>query len=339
MANLHVIIGEDDFLVNEAVKKLLDGVEGVEIIDSNLSHKEELELRDIALAEESFSTPPFLEPSKATWWKNVGFLPHAGGNSSSEEVKRQLERFAVKLVSSPLPANQMFILSAPKLLSTSIFAKTLKKGAEFKLFSVGKPWERAKTAIAAAEAFAKDEGFSFARGAAERFVSIVGLNTRTLSNEVKKLRAYLGASSTVAEVSDIVAITSSDGSSEPEIWSITDAIGERNSQKLWEALSKFEGESGFAVMVTTVVEKFFRTLLELKDAHAKGRDGEASASMSPFAAKKNLAFAANWTLMELRIARARLISLRERSVSSASGIDALVVTELLRICASKKGAV
>ena len=338
MANLHIIISEDDFLVGETARKLLAGVEGLEVIDSNLSTNAEQQLRDIAAADESYSTPPFLEPTKATWWKNVNFLPQRGANCCSEEVKASLERFARKIASAALPDNQVFILSGAKLLNTSTFAKTLKNVAAIKEFSEVKPWERARAAAATAESFAKDEGFSFARGAADRFVSIVGFDTRTLMSEVKKLRDYIGKDGATAEISDVDAIASRDLSAEPEIWSITDALGERSVSKLWDALVKFEDDSGFPIVVTSVAEKFFRTQIELNDACAGGRREEAVAGMSPYAAKKNLAFAANWTLPELRAARARLIALRERAVSSSSGVGVLVTTELLRICAPRKGS-
>ncbi|MBR5457403.1 MAG: hypothetical protein IKV56_01435, partial [Kiritimatiellae bacterium] len=103
------------------------------------------------------------------------------------------------------------------------------------------------------------------------------------------------------------------------------------------ALGRFERENSFAVLVTTVVEKFFRTLLELKDAAASGRRDEATQGLSPFAVKKNTAFLANWTLLELRIARARFMALRERVVSSAGSADILVMTELMRTVRRPKG--
>ena len=84
MANLHVIIGEDDFLVGETAKKLIgDGV-GLEVIDSMNSSNADLQLKDIREADASFSTPPFLDPKKVTWWKNVHFLPGGGKKGASE---------------------------------------------------------------------------------------------------------------------------------------------------------------------------------------------------------------------------------------------------------------
>ena len=146
MANLHVIIGEDDYLVTETAKRIIGDERWLEVVDSLNSTNEDLQLADLREADASFSTPPFLEPCKVTWWKNVHFLPQSGGRAASSAVKAGLEKFAGKLAASPLPENQHFILSGPKLLMTSIFAKTLKSAAEIVSFSSAKPWEAARAA-------------------------------------------------------------------------------------------------------------------------------------------------------------------------------------------------
>ena len=138
MSGLHLITGEDDFRVSETAKKLVAG-QPLEVIDSMFSTNAELQLRDIARARESFATPPFLEPSKATWWKNVAFLPRGGGRRAgageaearlAADVKAALEDLAEFVASSPLPENQTFVVTAPGLLATSVFAKTMKRVAQ-----------------------------------------------------------------------------------------------------------------------------------------------------------------------------------------------------------------
>ena len=142
-----MIIGEDDYLVQETAKKLIgEAGPALEVIDSNAAANAELQLRDIVAADASFSTPPFLDPVKVTWWRNVGFLPCGGRGGPSEAVKTALEKFARKLAANPLPENQRFILSGPRLLQTSVFAKTLKGAAEMAVFAAGRPWEQARAA-------------------------------------------------------------------------------------------------------------------------------------------------------------------------------------------------
>ena len=240
MANVHVIIGEDDFLVGETAKKVIgDGV-GLEVIDSMNSSNADLQLKDIREADASFSTPPFLDPKKVTWWKNVHFLPGGGKKGASEEVKEALEKFAKKLSESPLQENQHFILSGPHLLKTSVFAKTLATAAEMVVFAAEKPWEAAKNAAVRVIDLAKEMGLSFAPGVAEKFVSVVGTDTRSLMSELGKMRDYLGNEKPTIDAAAVAEITSQGFGVEPVVWDVTDAIGKRDLNAALEAMHKFE---------------------------------------------------------------------------------------------------
>ena len=323
MANLHVIIGEDDYLVGETAKKIVgDGV-GLEVVDSMNATNAELQMRDLKEAEASFSTPPFLDPKKVTWWKNVHFLPGGGKKDSSEEVKEALEKFAKRLAASPLPENQHFILSGPKLLKTSVFAKTLQAAAEMVVFAAEKPWEAAKNAVVRVIDLAQEMGLKFAPGAAEKFVSVVGTDSRSLMSELGKMRDYLGGEKTTIDAADVAEIASQGYGVEPAVWDVTDAIGRRDLPAALAAMRKFELESGFAVLMTTVIEKFFRQLADVKNGKTEG--------MNPYALRKNEGFLRNWTPAELRAARARFLMLREKVVSGTTSGDILVVSTLVRV--------
>lgn len=323
MANVHVIIGEDDFLVGETAKKVIgDGV-GLEVIDSMNSSNADLQLKDIREADASFSTPPFLDPKKVTWWKNVHFLPGGGKKGASEEVKEALEKFAKKLSESPLQENQHFILSGPHLLKTSVFAKTLATAAEMVVFAAEKPWEAAKNAAVRVIDLAKEMGLSFAPGVAEKFVSVVGTDTRSLMSELGKMRDYLGNEKPTIDAAAVAEITSQGFGVEPVVWDVTDAIGKRDLNAALEAMRKFELENGFAVFMTGIIEKFFRQLIDVKNGKTEG--------MNPYALRKNEGFLRNWSLAELRVARARFLMLREKVVSGTTSGDVLVVSTLVRV--------
>ena len=323
MANVHVIIGEDDFLVGETAKKVIgDGV-GLEVIDSMNSSNADLQLKDIREADASFSTPPFLDPKKVTWWKNVHFLPGGGKKGASEEVKEALEKFAKKLSESPLQENQHFILSGPHLLKTSVLAKTLATAAEMVVFAAEKPWEAAKNAAVRVIDLAKEMGLSFAPGVAEKFVSVVGTDTRSLMSELGKMRDYLGNEKPTIDAAAVAEITSQGFGVEPVVWDVTDAIGKRDLNAALEAMRKFELENGFAVFMTGIIEKFFRQLIDVKNGKTEG--------MNPYALRKNEGFLRNWSLAELRAARARFLMLREKVVSGTTSGDVLVVSTLVRV--------
>ncbi len=320
--SVHVIVGDDDFLIDETARRVVgDGV-GLELIDSMTATNEDLQLADLRRADESFSTPPFLDPKKVTWWRNVHFLP---GGRSSEGVKDALTKFSEKIaaLAPTMPPNQHFILSGPRLLKTSTFAKNLSAVAEMAYFGGGKPWEQRQAAVARAAELAAAEGLAFAGGVAEKFVAVVGTDSRSLMSEVKKMRTYLGPKAKKIEAKDVDAVTSPGAKDEPEIWAVTDAIGRRDAAAAIAALEPFALMNGFAVFMSGVIEKFFRQLVDLKR-------GGIPEDMNPFVAKKNSAFLAKWSLLELRAARARFIALREKVVSGTVAGDVLVVTELLR---------
>lgn len=325
-----VIVGEDDYLVAQAAAGIIGDGTGLEVIDSRTSTNAELQLADLRAADDSFSTPPFLEPRRVTWWKNVGFLPQSGKGGPAEDVKAALEKFARKIAAMPLPENQAFILSGPRLLATSIFAKTLKGAAEFVIFATGRPQDQRRAALGRVQDLAREMNLQFEPRADEAFVDRVGFDTRSLVSELGKLRDYLGPARHTVARADVEEISLPGAGVEPEIWAITDAIGERNLAKAIAACRRFELESGFAVLVTTVVEKFFRQLEEICDARAKGCEQKALEGMNPWAARRMAAHLANWKLGELRAARHRFMKLRERAVSTAGDADVLVLTELVR---------
>ena len=322
--NVHVIIGEDDFVVGETAKKTIGDGTGLEVVDSANATNAELQLADLRKAEESLDTPPFLDPRKVTWWKNVNFLP---GGRSSEEVKTALERFAEKLATVKLPENQHFILSGPHLLKTSIFAKRLAGAAEVVSFAAEKPWEAKRAAAMRATEYASAHKLAFAPDAAEMFVSIVGTDARSLMSEVGKMRDYLGPGASVITSADVAAIASPGAKVEAELWDVTDAIGQRRASAALAAIGRFEREDGFAILMSGVIEKFFRQLLEVKRGNIDG--------MAPYAVRKNQGFAAKWSEAEVRRARARFLALREKVVSGTAAGDVLVVTELLRTISGK----
>ena len=318
--NIHVIIGEDDYLVGEAAAKIVgDGV-GLELVDSASSTNADLQLADLVKADESFSTPPFLEPRKVTWWRNVHFLP---GGKSSEDVKSALERFAGKLASSQLPENQHFILSGPRLLKTSRFAKSIACVAEIVEFAAEKPWEAQRSAVVRAIDMAGEMGLKFAPGAAERFVAVVGTDARSLASELGKMREYLGGGASRISAADVEEISSPGANVEPEPWSVTDAVGRRDLDAALAAMRRFELESGFCVFMTTMIERLFRQLVDAASGRTEG--------MSPYAVRKSQGFLQNWSVAELRAARARFLQLREKAVSGMDSGAELVVTTLARV--------
>jgi len=359
MANVHLIVGEDEYLVESAARKILESTvpadlrgSAVETVDGDAGN-EESQLASIRACRDSIATPPFLDPVKLTWWKGVTFLPGGGhGGRTTEAVGAALKRFAEELASNPLPENQTLVITATKLLKTSIFAKTFKSFAQVAEFaSSGKSGQRQEMTLARLPELAAEENLSFAPGADAAFVSKVGCDTRFIVSELAKMRTYLGNERNEVTLDDVAEVTSV-GGEEPELWEITDAIAQRNPSKLVSTLSNFEGKSGFAILLATVAEKFFRELILYRDAIDSGwltpygtwtrdlpqqvaADLDAAgigpgAGKSPWLTKKSASNARQFSMRELRVARYRMMQARENVVTSSAD-DAAVASELLRI--------
>lgn len=333
-ANVYAVIGSDDYIVDVAVRKIVGDCAGLETIDSRTSTAAEAQLSDIGRADSSLMEAPFLYPEKATWWRNVHFLPAAGKKQCSEEVKESLERFAAKLAATNLPDNQKFVLSGPSLLPTSIFAKTLKQGVQMVELDAGRGKRSAaalsREAVVRAVDYAEEMGLKFAHGAADAFVAVTGPDARSQVNELRKLDLYLGPGRREISLSDVQAVTSPGAGAESAIWSVTDAIARRDVAAAMEAMRDFEGESGFAVMMASTVERCFRQLAVVKDAQM--RDAGCPPSLSPWQFDKLCAAARRWSLQELRRARHRMAALREDVVSGAGDAVSRIGIEIARAC-------
>ena len=355
--NIHLFVGEDSYLVEAAARRVVEAAVPSELrataVETVSGEADNMDAQLASLREctASVQTPPFLDPVKLTWWRGVTFLPGGGvGGRLSEDVKTTLDKFSESLVASPLPANQVLVITATKLLMTSVFAKRLKTIAHVVEFGGGgKGKERMQDALLRLPDLADDEKLTFAPGADQAFLAKVGSDTRTIVSELQKMRAYLGAERNEVTAADVDAVTSV-GGDEPELWAIHDAVAQRSPSALMKAVEPYKKESD-GILIATVMEKYFREALVCRDALDRGwldKWGRWSDKMppaarealdaagfgptttkSPWAVKNAVKRALPFTLTELRIARYRMLAAREKLVSSDAGA-ALVVSELLR---------
>lgn len=321
-----LIVGDDDYTAECETKQTIERhvpeeyrSSAVETV-SGIAMNAENQLASIRECLASVQTPPFLDPVKLTWWKDVSFLPGGGrGGKITDEVKEALEHLADNLAKNPLPENQMLVITATKLLKTSVFAKRMKDIAEIKDCSIpDRSKDRAAAALARLPEMAKKENLEFAQGADRAFIAKAGTDMRTIASELAKMRTYLGEDNHTVTSADVAAITSASGD-EIEIWELTDALASRNPARIISTLRNFQGDSGWAIMLSTVIERWFRDLIAAK-AGGGGDD---------FKSRRNAAAASGFTFTELRVARYRMLALREKLVSSQP-TDEYVEMEILR---------
>lgn len=318
--SVHLFAGEDDYLVESAARKAMAGF-AVEEIDSAASGNAAAQLRDIARVRDAYAARSLFDPLRAVWWRNARFLP--GAEKLAEDVKEALEDFARRVAGDPPPDNLKLVITAPKLLKTSIFAKTLQSVAEIAVFESAKGWAaRQRSAVFAADC-ASEAGIKFDSGALEAFCAKVGPDSRAIVSEIAKLRDYLGANRKAATTADVMAVTSPGPGAEPELWGVSDAVMRRNAAEALAIAMQFRQDSNFAVAVSSTLERLFRQLLDL-DA--------LSDSMPAWQARKFQEALRKWNRQELRAARFRFLNLRERAVSGGESAGELVLAEIVRAC-------
>lgn len=356
---LFLICGDDDYLVDSAARERINQIVppadreyGVEVIDGRRETGDDVR-RAVEACMESVQTPGFFGSVKVTWLRDAHFLTGGGRVSETIAAKESVERLAGWLKDGLLEG-QTLLITVTKILRTSVFFKLCQKQGEVEDFGGGfKSWELEKLADERLDRLLDKAGLAMDDEARKEFLTRAGFDTRFLVQEIEKLSLYLGSVRRVT-VSDVREITSI--GREAEAWDLLDAFGGRDAYALLETLKRLSGQKGIGIMLAAMLEKSVRELLVLREAHDRkwvygGRGGscgwstslppEAAAllnalpvnpkTMNAWAMKKKLPYALNYTLQELRVARFRILDLREKLVSTALPEMFLLETVLLRI--------
>jgi len=359
---LVLVCGDDDYLVNSAarerVNQLVPAAErdyGVDIIDGRKSTGDDV-LRAVESCMESVQTGGMFSASKVTWLRDASFLTGGGRASESATAKEAVKRLTLWL-GQGLQDGQHLIITAEKVLQSSVFFKTCQTQGEVIDFGSGlKPWERERVAAERFGSLLEQAGIRMEGAARSEFLARVGTDTRQQVQELEKLRTYLhpGLSATANDVREITSI-----GREANVWDVGDAFGERKATDLLVAFSLLSGQDDLAIMLATTLEKNVRELMVLREAYDRKwvhAGGWSSAippesqvmlntlpvnpkATSAWILRKKLPHAMNYTLQELRIARFRILDVREKMVSSTKLSKMyLLQTALLRIIGKRGGS-
>ena len=292
--------------------------------------------------------PGMFAAAKVTWLRGATFLTGGARVSEGIAAKEAVERLT-RWIGEGLQEGQNLIITTEKVLRSSVFFKTCQKHGEVIDFGGGlKPWERERQADERLDSLLEQVGLQMDRAARGEFIARVGFDTRLQVQELEKLRTYLhpNLSATAHDVREITSV-----GREADAWDVLDAFGERKAKALLAALHQLSGQKGIGVMLAAMLEKNVRELIILREAADKKWAGPGgwSGSIPPEAAvmlgtlpvnpkatnawvlRKKLPHAMNYTLQELRVARFRILDMREKMVSTGLPEMHLLHTTLLRI--------
>ncbi len=359
---LYIFSGDDDYLVNSGAEESINQHVtsenrefGLEVIYGSVTSGGAAKTC-VDNVINSVLTLSFFGGDKVTWLRNAVFLPGGGRVSEYEESKEAVDKLT-SVIKGGLQQGQVLIITTPKIRKNSSFYKTCAPLARVEDSGSGlKSWELEKVASQRLDSLIEKLGLQMDSAARKEFLQRAGFDTRTIVSELEKVSLYAvdRKEITVDDVREVVSV-----GREAEAWDVLSAFGERNAAKLVESVERFSGQNGIAIMLSAMIDRNIRDMLVLREAYDRKWISSSGAwnsrmpveadmlvkslpgnyrSQGSWMLNKNLKHAINYTLQELRVARFRIIELREKLVSTGQPEIFLLQTALLRIMARKTRA-
>ncbi len=360
---LCLICGDDDYLTESSARARIGrvlpesaDVFGLEIVDGRKNTGDEVE-KAVNQCIEAVQTQGFFAAEKVIWLRDANFLTGGERAADSEMAKAAVARLT-ECLKNGMSEGQTLIITTNKVLRSSIFFKTCQKNGEVEDFGNNlKTRELEQRASQRIDAMIKEAGLKMDASVRNAFIQRVGFDTRSLLQEIEKLRLYVGEAKQV-NLQDLHEITSV--GKEAEAWDLLDAFGERDANNMLATLRRMNGQKGVGIRLAAMLDKNVRELLVLREAYDRkwisyvNRQARWCANdLSPEEAemleklpvnvrtmpgwilRKKLAHAINYSLRELRVARFRILELREKLVSTGLPEMFLLETTLMRIVGQK----
>ncbi len=268
-SNIHAFVGTDEAKGKEAALKLSrelvppDNADfGLEVVSGQADNSDHA-ARIVSETIQALQTLPFFGGDKVVWLQGANFL----GDSVTGRASATLEAVEAltSVLEAGLPGEVQFILNASEIDKRRSFYKKLGKMGHVEVFDKvdisREGWETKVMGEVAARA--RELGLKFENGALERFVLLVGADTRQLESELEKLYLYTGGKKS-ASIEDVRAIVASTHAG--VIFEIGDAIAQRNLKLALELVDTQlrRGENAIGLLLAAVVPRV-RSMLQAKD--------------------------------------------------------------------------
>jgi DNA polymerase-3 subunit delta len=161
---------------------------------------------------------------------------------------------------------------------------------------------RAHEVAALAQKEARARGHALSEAAAEALSEAIGPDLAALSDAVERLSLFVGAAQPIGAEHVEACVTQLRTES---IWSLVDAVGERNAAKALSAAASLLGDREPPLRILSLVARQLRILAKLRHALGQGlrpQEATQSAGAPPFKARELCAMAQRFD--EPRLARA-----------------------------------
>lgn len=258
-ALIYLLVGEEAFLVHEAVQLLKVKSVDEATIDFNCDVFEATEA-PAGQVKDAAEMLPMMSRRRLVVYRGV------------DSLKDKDWETLFPLFDNPVDSTT-FVLTAESLDKRKRYYKKLAEAAV--IVELKRPYE---SQIADwIDYLGSRNGVGVNREAAHLLKQFVGTNLTELNNELLKLRDYLGERTHVepADVLQVVSQTRVD-----RIFDLTDAIGRRDKVHALHSLANLLDHGQSEVGVLAMITRHFRILSQLKDGQRTGLTGQKLATQA-----------------------------------------------------------
>lgn len=311
---LYYMYGDEPYLIERGVKRLLELVVSPDFRDFNLNVFYGNECK----GEELFSaaqTLPMFSERRAILVKK------------SHELSAATLEVLTGYVRNPSPSTCL-IFQGEKIDQRKKFFTEMKKTGELVEFK--RPYENQLGPFIREEV--KAYGKRIEPAAADLLAYMVGNNLQELASQIEKVATYSGKreSITVGDVKEIVSDTKVD-----TVFELADAFGEKNLSKALRTLYTILRDGEAPLLVLAMLSRHFRQLWrvrELLDRKIPTNEIGKAAGINPYFLKKVIEQARNYRTAELKGIFERLFDL-DLALKTGGGKPAALMERLtMEVC-------
>jgi len=313
LAPLYLLYGDEPYLVERAVKKLLERAVDPSFRDFNLNVFYGNECKGDEVFSAAQTLPMFAE-RRVVLVKKGGDLPAAA------------QEILLSYLQDPSPGTCL-VLQAEKVDGRKKFFAEFKKRGEAVEFK--RPYENQLGPYVRDEVRAA--GKKIDPAAAELLAYLVGNNLQELVSQIEKLCLYCGKKENigVAEVKAIVSDTKVES-----VFEFTDALGSRDLGKALRMLTTLLQDGEAPLRLLGAVARHFRQLWqvrELLDRKLAPAEVAKAAGINPYFLKKVTDQARNYQVSELKEVFERMLEL-DLAFKSGGNSEALFERFVFQAC-------
>jgi len=281
----YLFFGPENYLRREALKRLRDHLlpGGQDDINYTLADCAETTLSEVLSMAEML---PFCGEKRLISVINTKIF-------TAENAKYE-ENALIDYLKNPTPTTCIVFNAGKQVDKRKKTVKELAKNGKVVEFSLLRnddlaAWLRKQ---------AQKAGKKLDTGVTAELLARSGKTVQALETEISKLIDYSGEKKSIT-LADVSAVTPAN--LEEDIFSVVDAIGEKNAAKAINGIKRLTVNKHPAPLILTMIARQFRLLLLAENAQSNGKSGNIAALLGvhPFVAKKITAQQKNFNRRQL----------------------------------------